>query len=81
MKGLKISLVFAVLVWVSVACFKMAKTTTPSDIDFAKLPYKNLSEYGFFKGEINRLEANENVLLYEPISTLFTDYAFKTRFV
>jgi uncharacterized repeat protein (TIGR03806 family) len=81
MKSLKFSLVCAVLVWACVACFKMIKTSTPMEIDFTKLPYKNLSEYGFFKGEINELEANESVLLYEPISTLFTDYAFKTRFV
>ncbi|MFT6202865.1 MAG: putative repeat protein (TIGR03806 family) [Spirosomataceae bacterium] len=54
---------------------------SPADIDFAQLPLKNLSEYGFFKGELNKLIANDKVLSYEPISPLFTDYAHKSRFV
>ncbi|MFT6149788.1 MAG: putative repeat protein (TIGR03806 family) [Saprospiraceae bacterium] len=50
-------------------------------LELDKLPYKNLSEYHFFKGDINNLEANEGVLLYKPITPLFTDYAWKSRFV
>ena len=63
------------------ACFQSTPQHSPNNIDFAKLPLKNLSEYGFFKGEINALAANERVLSYEPISPLFTDYAHKSRFV
>ncbi|MDN3203045.1 SO2930 family diheme c-type cytochrome [Algoriphagus sediminis] len=44
-------------------------------------PYKRLSTYGFFEGEITDLNATENVVLYEPASSLFTDYAWKSRFV
>lgn len=46
-----------------------------------KFPYKRLSTYGFFSGEINQLEPAEGVILYKPASSLFTDYALKTRFV
>lgn len=44
-------------------------------------PYKRLSTYGFFSGEINELEPAESVIFYKPASSLFTDYALKTRFV
>lgn len=46
-----------------------------------KLPYKRLSTYGFFKGEINRLLPAEDVIRYKPASSLFTDYALKSRYV
>jgi uncharacterized repeat protein (TIGR03806 family) len=46
-----------------------------------KFPYKRLSTYGFFEGEINKLQPTEDVILYEPASSLFTDYAIKSRFV
>ncbi len=63
------------------SCFKQNKATQPADIDFTKLPYKTLSEYGFFVGTMNEMKPAEGVLFYEPISPLFSDYAFKKRFV
>lgn len=63
------------------ACFMSKPQVSPADIDFAKLPLKNLSEYGFFVGDLKALTPNEKVLSYEPISPLFTDYAHKSRFV
>lgn len=57
------------------------KVNTPVSLDFDKLPYKNLSEYNFFTGDLKSLSANDRVLLYEPITPLFTDYAKKSRFV
>lgn len=64
------------------SCFvKEASTTHPSSLDFKQFPLKKLSEYGFFSGKMNELIPNEGVLMYEPIATLFTDYAFKKRFV
>ncbi|MFK7950455.1 MAG: SO2930 family diheme c-type cytochrome [Saprospiraceae bacterium] len=57
------------------------KTTAPVSVDLTELPYKNLSEYNFFTGDLKSLSANEGVLLYEPITPLFTDYAHKSRFV
>lgn len=44
-------------------------------------PYKRLSTYGFFEGEVNQLNPANNVILYQPASSLFTDYAWKSRFV
>ena len=58
-----------------------AIVSSPAEIDFDKMPFKRLSEYGFFAGELNQLKPNEGVLLYEPVSTLFTDYAHKSRFI
>lgn len=58
-----------------------SRSGSPSDIDFAKLPYKTLSEYGLFTGELKDLSEAERVISYEPVSSLFTDYAFKKRYV
>ena len=54
---------------------------TPDDIDFDKIPYKTLSEYGFFEGNPVDMKPSERVLPYEPVSQLFSDYAEKSRFV
>ena len=79
------SIVFgiSILVFLSCGIFSCFKQVAqhPSKIDFEKLPFKTLSEYGFFRGEMSNLEPNEDVLPYEPIATLFTDYAHKLRFV
>jgi len=40
-----------------------------------------LSEYGFFIGELARLQPASNVLPYDLNTPLFTDYAHKQRFV
>ena len=44
-------------------------------------PYKRLSTYGFFEGELNELAPSTAIIPYEPASSLFTDYAYKSRFV
>lgn len=44
-------------------------------------PFKLLSQYQFFKGDIKRLSPNDDVLPYDLITPLFTDYAHKSRFV
>lgn len=51
------------------------------EIDFAAIPFKHLSDYGFFKGQVTQLLPNDRVLPYAPASSLFTDYAFKSRFI
>lgn len=71
---------FVSLVVFSFSCL-VQPSRTPEEIDFGILPYKNLSEYGFFAGKIQELNPQNTVLEYEPISPLFTDYAFKSRFV
>lgn len=49
------------------------------EIDFAEIPYKNLSDYGFYTGELRELISVEGIVPYEPIASLFTDYAYKKR--
>ncbi|GAA0880543.1 hypothetical protein GCM10009119_35130 [Algoriphagus jejuensis] len=44
-------------------------------------PYKRLSTYGFFEGELKALNPRGSVVLYKPASSLFTDYALKSRFI
>lgn len=58
-----------------------SKQKTADKIDFQKLPYKTLSDYGFFEGELNEWNETNGLVYYEPVSSLFTDYAFKKRYV
>lgn len=44
-------------------------------------PYGNLSDYGFFAGDVSDLVPVEGVLPYELNSPLFSDYSHKLRFV
>ena len=44
-------------------------------------PYRRLSTYGFFEGEMHLLQPSEELLFYAPASSLFTDYAHKSRYV
>lgn len=52
-----------------------------NEINLEAIPFENLSDYGFFQGMLRNLEPNEGILTYEPASSLFTDYAFKSRFI
>lgn len=54
---------------------------TTVTLDLSGFPYDTLSEYNFFDGALNAIEPAYGVLPYEPISSLFTDYAIKERFV
>lgn len=44
-------------------------------------PYRRLSTYGFFEGELKNLKPEKGLVFYRPASSLFTDYALKSRFV
>ncbi|MEO0340517.1 MAG: SO2930 family diheme c-type cytochrome [Bacteroidota bacterium] len=44
-------------------------------------PFEKLSDYHFFKGALANLEPNDRVLPYDLNSPLFSDYAYKARFV
>ena len=44
-------------------------------------PFPTLSDYGFFKGPVQYLIPSDNVLPYTLNSELFSDYAYKARFV
>ena len=54
---------------------------SPVNYDLNAMPYDTLSEYNFFKGTLSDLEPVYGVLPYETISSLFTDYAKKKRYV
>lgn len=45
------------------------------------IPYKNLSEYHFFQGELKNLVPTQDLIPYDISSALFSDYAHKKRFV
>jgi len=64
-----------------IVCWSCSHRDSPSDIDFSKLPYKTLSEYGLFTGDLKDFSEAEGVMPYEPVASLFTDYAFKKRYV
>jgi uncharacterized repeat protein (TIGR03806 family) len=49
--------------------------------ELSSLGNTTLSSYGFFKGDLKNLEPSEGVVHYELNSPLFTDYAFKKRFI
>lgn len=54
---------------------------SPVVMDLTAVPYQNLSDYKFFDGPMKDQNPSYGVIPYEPISSLFTDYALKKRFV
>ena len=50
-------------------------------LDITKDPEQFLSAYNFFTGNLSDLQPSERVIPYELNTPLFTDYAFKARFV
>jgi len=55
--------------------------TSPVTVDLTQVPYPKLSDYHFFDGPMKDQKPALDVLIYEPASSLFTDYAHKKRFV
>lgn len=54
---------------------------SPVNFEIDNVPYDKLSDYNFFQGNLADLNAVYGVLPYEPINSLFTDYAHKKRFI
>ena len=52
-----------------------------SGIDVSSFGKTKLSDYSFFEGELNNLKPATGVVHYELNSPLFSDYAFKKRFI
>ncbi len=50
-------------------------------VNLASIPYNTLSEYNFFETPLNELSPVAGVIPYKPISSLFSDYAHKKRFI
>lgn len=59
----------------------LPEEVSPVVLDLDSIPYLKLSDYNLFKAPLNNLEPVYGVLPYEPISSLFTDYASKSRFI
>ncbi len=54
---------------------------TPLVVDLSSLGNATLSSYGFFEGDLTNLRPAASVIPYELNSPLFSDYAFKKRFI
>ncbi|HET8837638.1 MAG TPA: hypothetical protein VFM82_01430 [Flavobacteriaceae bacterium] len=54
---------------------------SPVVLDLDAVPYATLSEYHFFEENLSDQNPVYGVVPYEPINSLFTDYAKKKRFV
>ena len=54
---------------------------SPVNYNLNEMPYDNLSQYNFFEGEMKNLAPVYGVVPYELISSLFTDYSIKNRFL
>lgn len=78
---------FALVMVLLVSCQKSNESASPGYMVLEEesangiFPYKRLSTYGFFEGELKNLNPTEAIVLYKPASSLFTDYALKSRFV
>jgi uncharacterized repeat protein (TIGR03806 family) len=49
--------------------------------NIAEMPYPKLSDYNFFEGNMAEQNPNTGIIPYAPISSLFSDYALKKRFI
>ena len=54
---------------------------SPVNFNLNEMPYDSLSNYNFFEGEMKNLNPVYGVIPYELISSLFTDYSIKNRFL
>ena len=59
----------------------VAPTNLPVNVNLSEVPYQKLSQYNFFNGDLKNQKPSQNVLPYEPASSLFGDYSKKRRFV
>ncbi len=72
-------------VFIMFSCSKTEDDTYVSipavDVDLSQVPYPKLSDYKFFVGALKDLNPSDELLPYQPASSLFSDYAHKKRFV
>jgi len=77
------------ILWLIYACEKEPINPAPEQelystetlFDFEGVPFKNLSEYNFFDGEINNLNPNTTLLPYNLTTGLFANYASKQKLI
>lgn len=80
-----LALLFTALTTIIISCSKSDDEqyieVSPVRVDLTQVPYAKLSDYNFFDGPMKNQKPALDVLIYEPASALFTDYAHKKRFV
>ena len=80
-------LFFGITVFFAVTSYSCSDETyvtveySPVNYNLGEMPYENLSQYNFFQGEMKDLSPVYGVIPYELISSLFTDYSIKNRFL
>lgn len=78
----KLTVILILISFSSLIIFNQCKISDGKvTLDVAAKPFEKLSEYHFFKGNLKDLIPNDKVLPYDLITTLFSDYAHKLRFV
>ena len=70
-----------VFIFFSMFFIQCGKDDGSVKVDINNKAFDQLSEYHFFKGKMSDLLPNDGVLPYDLITPLFTDYAYKSRFV
>jgi uncharacterized repeat protein (TIGR03806 family) len=82
---MKYSGVFIILVFIACQSRQSSPIVLPEvvsdSLNLSSIGKTKLSDYDFFKGALQHLEPNEGVIAYSLNSALFSDYAFKKRFV
>lgn len=81
--------VFVIFLMILFSCTEDPDNGTPIEpepespvvLDLNQIPYNTLSTYRFFKNPLKDLTPEYGVLPYQPVNTLFTDYAHKKRFI
>ncbi len=79
---LTVIILFCLVFWACTNSDEGNGTGNADAIDnYADFPYDNLSEYGFFVGEMESLEHSDKILPYTLNSQLFSNYALKLRHI
>ena len=80
-KRIFVSILFSIIL-LSSSCSiedKYAPINEYANIDLSQVPFTNLSDYGFFAGDMNALNPAQGVYSYSLTSPLFSDYSSKEK--
>ena len=82
-KKIFIGVIFSIALLISSCSIeeKYAPTNEYANIDLSQVPFSNLSDYGFFSGDMNALNPVQGVYPYSLTSPSFADYSSKERFI
>ncbi|MCW5909121.1 MAG: hypothetical protein KIS94_14745 [Chitinophagales bacterium] len=75
------TIVAAIAISTMCSCKFFSSAPSSVQLDVNAAPFKNLSDYGFFKGELKNLHPSEQVIPYSLLNTMFNDHARKKSFV